>query len=264
MAKLFMLSCMRRFKGKFVFCSLNFYLILKCKEIIYTYRFIAVTLVILVCSAAHHSMAIQTKGNIKQDIQIQQKYLFYFHGKIIEDQGLVAKSSVYGQYQYQDILDRLAGFGFNVMSEVRPKNADAQIYAKKAVQQINTLLKSGVPPKNITIVGASKGAYIAALISYKAQNPNLKFVFLAGCHAGTVRQILHQGIRLYGHVLALRDVADTRLAGSCARVFAASPSIGQHQEQVLHLVSGHGIIFRPLDEWVFPTIKWANEAGKVK
>lgn len=255
---------MRHLKSLFVFWNPNFCLVFRGKEIMRIFHFMIMFLIILVLFAAQKSIAMQMKEDIKQSDKIEKKYIFYFHGKIVEDQGVLAKSSVYGEYQYQEILDRLSHFGFDVMSEVRPKNADAQAYAKKAVQKINTLLKSGVSPENITIVGASKGAYIVALISYKAKNPNLKFVFLAGCHAGTVEQMLHQGVRLYGHVLALRDVADTRLAGSCARVFAASPSIGQYQEQILHLGSGHGMIFRPLDEWVFPTIKWANEAGNVK
>ena len=45
------------------------------------------------------------------------KYLFYLHGKIIEDQGLPAISPDYGEYQYAAILQALAGHGFHVISE---------------------------------------------------------------------------------------------------------------------------------------------------
>ncbi len=99
-------------------------------------------------------------------IDLSQKYLFYFHGKIIEDQGIHAVSPDFGEYEYDAILEKLSGYGFVVISEQRSINADGMKYAERVVGQVAELLKAGVPAKNITVIGASKGAGIATSISY--------------------------------------------------------------------------------------------------
>jgi hypothetical protein len=71
-----------------------------------------------------------------------------------------------GVYEYEAILKKFAGYGFIVISEQRPKNADVEEYAKRTVEQIILLLDANVPPENITVVGASKGANIAITASY--------------------------------------------------------------------------------------------------
>ncbi len=35
--------------------------------------------------------------------------------------------------------------------------------------------------------------------------------------------------------------------------------LGRHDEIVLQVGTGHGILFKPLDEWVLPTVEWAAE-----
>lgn len=191
-----------------------------------------------------------------------RRFLFYFHGRIIEDQGLPAVSPLYGEYQYHAILDRFAAAGFTVVSDVRPPDADSDAYARLAVARIDSLISSGVSPSDITIVGASKGAHIASLASHYARQPHMNVVLLAGCQANTVSYMLENDVRLTGRVLAIRDSADTELSGSCAELFTdlddADESEIRHDELVLELGIGHGIIFRPLDEWILPTINWAN------
>lgn len=46
-----------------------------------------------------------------------QRYMFYLHGRIIEDQGIPAVSSEYGTYEYEAILEKLASHGFTMISE---------------------------------------------------------------------------------------------------------------------------------------------------
>jgi hypothetical protein len=53
---------------------------------------------------------------------VRGRYLFYLHGRIIEEQGARAVSPDYGRYEYAAILQRLSGEGFTVISEVRPRN----------------------------------------------------------------------------------------------------------------------------------------------
>src|SRR5512135_1792146 len=90
------------------------------------------------------------------------RYLFYLHGRIVEIQGLPAIDPNHGEYEYAAILKTLASHGFSVISEQRSSDANADAYAQRVVGQIAQLLSSHVPAGHITVVGASKGATIAA------------------------------------------------------------------------------------------------------
>ena len=110
-----------------------------------------------------------------------KRYMFYLHGRIIEDQGLLAISPDFGEYQYEAILQKLESHGFEVISEQRPKGTNGEQYARRVAEQVKTLIDSGVPPGNITVVGASKGAGIATTVSSLAENTGLNFVLLGFC-----------------------------------------------------------------------------------
>ncbi len=185
------------------------------------------------------------------------RYLIYLHPKIVEDAGIPAVSPEYGAYHYEEILDRLAGYGFIVVSEVRPHEASSTAWAARVSAQVDSLLGAGVPPHHVSVVGASKGAYIAALVSHAVETPGVRYVILAMCPAEIVSGFREQGIDLHGDVLAIRDAADRPdYAGTCRPLFDASPDIGRHEEIVLNVGTGHGILFQPLDEWVEPTVRW--------
>jgi hypothetical protein len=194
-------------------------------------------------------------------IDVAKHYLFYLHGKIIEDQGLPAVSPEFGEYEYEAILEKLASRDFVVISEMRPINTDALDYAQKVVGQIHQLLDAGVPAQSITVVGASKGASIAIFVSYLLENAKTNFVLLGTCHPDMVENLLQNQISLYGNVLAIYDSTDLEYSGSCADLFAYSEGkgIGQHDEIVLHVGTGHGILYKPLDEWVLPSVQWAEQ-----
>lgn len=74
-----------------------------------------------------------------------------------------------------------------------------------------------------------------------------------------VAELIRQEVSLYGNVLSIYDSADS-LAGSCADLFDYSEGKGlaRHEEIVLNIGSGHGILYQPLDEWVIPVLAWAD------
>jgi hypothetical protein len=183
------------------------------------------------------------------------------HGKIIEDQGLPAISPEYGEYQYEEILEALERPGFVVVSEQRPKNADGWEYARRTAGQVADLIAAGVPPSSITIVGASKGASIATAVSSLVGNPEVNYVLLGSCHPTLIDEWRRQGVTLSGNVLAIYDIADDEYSGSCADLFALSEGKGlnRHDELVLRVGTGHGILYEPLPEWVLPTVRWARQ-----
>ncbi|MEM6336125.1 MAG: alpha/beta hydrolase, partial [Bacteroidota bacterium] len=186
------------------------------------------------------------------------RYLIYFHGRIVED-GLPAISPRFGEYEYEAILKRFEDEGFTVLSEQRPPNAEVTVHAERAVAQVDSLMRLGVEPASISLVGASKGAYIASLAAHVIEEPELNVVLLAGCSAGVVQYMQAEHIDLYGRVLTVRDIADTELAGSCAEVFAFSDGVSAHEELVVEVGNGHGLIYRPLDAWVKPMLTWIDQ-----
>jgi predicted small secreted protein len=194
-----------------------------------------------------------------EQIDPSKRYLIYVHGKIIEDQGLPAISPDYGEYEYDAILKKLSSYGFVVISDQRPKDADVLVYAKKITQQAQKLLDAGVPAKNITVVGASKGGAIAIYVSHLLANPEVSYVIMAICHPDNVTDFIRYQVTLYGNVLSIYDSSD-ELAGSCQSLFDFSQGKGlaRHEEIVLQVGTGHGILYKPLDEWITPIIQWAG------
>lgn len=195
------------------------------------------------------------------EIDQNRRYLFYLHGKIIEDQGLPAISPVYGEYQYVEILQTLERSGFVVISELRSKNTDGIAYAQRIASQVKSLLKANVPPGSITVVGASKGAAIAVAVSNILKNSDINYVLLGTCHPSLIEEWKQQNITLYRNVLAIYDYADDEYSGSCEDLFSFSKGrgLGRYDEIVLQVGAGHGILFQPLKEWVLPTIQWARQ-----
>ncbi len=200
-----------------------------------------------------------SKYSFPETVDSTKHYLFYLHGKIIEDQGIPAISPDYGEYEYKAILEKLSSDGFVVISQQRVKNTNSMEYAKKITEQVTALLQAGVPAKNITIVGASKGAGITIFASHLLENKEINYVIMAICDPATVKQLQQNGISLYGNVLSIYDSADT-LAGSCQDLFSFSEGKGlsKHNEIVLNVGTGHGILFKPLDEWIVPVVQWAR------
>ena len=193
-------------------------------------------------------------------IDSEAEYLFYLHGKIIEDQGLPAISPDFGEYAYEAILEALQAYDYVVISEQRDANTDGIEYAMRVAGQVTQLLEAGVSPDAITIVGASKGAGIAVYVSHFLANAEINVVLLSICHPDTVQEFLQNEISLYGNVLSIYDASD-EWAGSCQELFSFSEGKGitRHEEVVLEIGKGHGILDQPLIEWVLPAVEWGRK-----
>jgi hypothetical protein len=181
------------------------------------------------------------------------RYLFYLHGRIVEDQGPGAVSPDYGRYEYAAIVERLAAEGFTVISEVRSANTDPEAYANAAVEQIHDLLASGVLSSNVTVIGASKGSVIAMLISTRLGEA-IRYVLMANCNEYVLKRF---PLSLHGDVLSIYEDSD-ELGRTCRPLFDRSPELGKRREVRLSTGLRHGFIFRPLDVWLRPAVEWAR------
>lgn len=154
----------------------------------------------------------------------QRRYIYYLHGKIVEDAGPRGVSPRFGAYDYPGIIAALRRGGLTV------------------------------PPTHITVAGASKGAVIASLVSTRLADRPVRYVLMANCNDWLIRT--HQP-RLSGAVLSIYEASDD-VGGSCRPLVRRSPAVTQFREVRLDTGLGHGIVYRPLPAWVRPTIAWAK------
>jgi hypothetical protein len=187
---------------------------------------------------------------------IAQKYVFYLHGKIVEDQGANASNTAYGKYEYDNILAKFREAHFTVLSECRKPNTDVKEYAHKVVSQIDSLLKAGVQPGNITVVGASKGALIAMYVSTYLDNQHVNFAFLSSCNDYVFTSC--PDIAFCGNILSIYEKSDEGNQ-SCDKFKTGSKRPMPHYKEIeVNTGLHHGYLYKPIPEWMGPAIKWAN------
>ncbi len=139
---------------------------------------------------------------------------------------------------------------------MRKGNVNARNYALGIVTQINYLIKQGVKAQNITIVGTSKGGYIAQYVSTLAENPKLNFVFI-GCFRNSDITTIPE-INFCGNILTIFEKTDPYGVSAIERKNRSTCSISHFKEIQLNTGKKHGFLFKSLPEWTNPTIKWAK------
>ncbi|HXB33172.1 MAG TPA: hypothetical protein VNV35_07115 [Puia sp.] len=194
-----------------------------------------------------------TRPNILNDIDTSKTYLFYLHGQISIENGK-GISKYFGIYEYQSILDTFSSYGYKVISEPRPINADDGLYSAKVSMQIDTLLKAGVNPAKIIVVGASAGAYITIDVAIRLKNKTIKYAILGMCESDTYKS--YQGKELCGNFLSIYESSD--LHGSCKLLFSDKRCITSIKEIKLNMNNSHAFLYKPYKEWVDPLVKWIN------
>ncbi len=195
--------------------------------------------------------------SLPNEIDPSAKYLFYLHGGIVQEQGANAISKDFGLYEYRRILDVMAGHGYRVISEVRPKGTAEVIYAEKVSRQMDSLRNHGVDSENIIVVGASLGGWITIEIANIRQDINIRYVILALCNEYNMNYFSKYREKLCGKFLSIYERTDQKL--SCDRLLNQPHCKTGYKEIVLDMGNGHGFIFKPYDEWVLPVVKWISE-----
>ena len=182
------------------------------------------------------------------------KHLFYMHGRNIERRG--ANSD----HQYTAVREALAKKGLVVIGEVR-SDTNPRAYSGKIADQVNGLLSAGVPAKNITVAGFSKGGVMAMLAASRLENKGIKFGVLAGCGAkgsefrrSYERFVKRRAKRLRGTFFIAWDEDDDK-AGKCD--LAMDKAGVKYRNLELKTGDGHELFFRPKSVWIDPLAAFA-------
>lgn len=182
------------------------------------------------------------------------RYMIYLHARIVEDQGRLPTDSTFGVYTYDAILDSLRQAGFIVLSEQRPPRTNSDSFAAHVAQQVDSLINLGVSPEDLSVVGFSKGGWIAILASAKLQNPSISFVFLAACGPWANDP---PDLHVAGRILSLYEQSDS-LGVSCGPLLGRRSPGSEAREMALNLGLGHGTFFQPRSAWLAPVVAWAH------
>ncbi|MBA6153064.1 alpha/beta hydrolase [Gelidibacter maritimus] len=184
------------------------------------------------------------------------RFMFFLHNRFLEEHELYELHPEYGRTEYNEIITEFEKSDLNVISEKRNENVNARDYAIGIVNQIDSLINTGVKPQQITVVGTSKGGYIAQYVSTLSNNRNLNFVFIASFRNTDIQNIPE--INYCGNILTIYEKSDPFGVSSLERKKASNCEIKHFKEIELNTGLRHGFLFRPLKEWIEPTIKWAN------
>lgn len=195
--------------------------------------------------------------DVPDKVDAKAYYVVFLHGKIVEDKGPRPTHERFGVYEYRQILDRLAAEGFQVISEARPKDTDPERYARKVVGQVQRLLRAGVPPARIAVVGFSKGGGIAIQASSLLGNDQVHFAFLAACGPWIFEQA---AVRPAGRVLSIYEASD-RGGVSCQPLFDRGAPGMRSREIRIETGKEHGAFFQPRPVWLRPLVEWLRQAG---
>ena len=95
------------------------------------------------------------------------------------------------------------------------------------------------------------------LVSTYVANRDLNFVFLAACAADDGFLEL---VNLHGNVMFISELSD--LPGSCERFRSDAKGIREYKAIQLNTGLKHGYLYRPLKEWVEPTVDWATNGRR--
>lgn len=195
--------------------------------------------------------------------KIKQKdtFLFYLHGGVVTVLGNNAiNQSVpeWGPYEYLNILDSLRKRGFTVISENRKESISDDVYVTKMVNQIDSLFKEGVDPKNILVVGASAGWNIGIRVAAKLENKEVSYVIMGGCWPETYKDYVD--LELQGHFLSIIEITDPH--GTCFKIFEGRKNLSSYEEIKLNTGLSHGFIYKGHKEWIDPIVSWYEKTNQ--
>ncbi|MEM9886865.1 MAG: alpha/beta hydrolase [Bacteroidota bacterium] len=188
--------------------------------------------------------------------QEEDKYIFFLHNRFLETHELHEAHPLFGRVEYEAILAEFEKANFKVISEKRNGNVDARAYAVEIVAQIDSLIRSGVQASNISIIGTSKGGYIAQYVSTLANQSALNFVFIGSFQDTDMEEFPE--INYCGNILNIYEKTDPYSVSALERKRTSTCEIKHFKEIELNTKMQHGFLFKPLKEWMEPSLKWAS------
>lgn len=183
------------------------------------------------------------------------KFVFYFHGLVVSilgDNAINNGAPEWGPYEYSKILDSLRIRNYHVISEIRDKDVHDSVYVNKTVKQVKTLLRMGVPQRQIILVGASAGWYVVLHASDQLNDKKLNYVLMGGCWPDTFKD--YSALNLRGNFLSIIEKSDPHK--TCGSIFHNRKTITSFKEIELNTGLSHGFFYKGWRHWIDPIVEW--------
>lgn len=198
-----------------------------------------------------------------QKSETEKDYIFFIHNKFLEENPDGTFADKYNvTVDYKGILQSFKNDGFVVFSEKRNTKANERAFANKVVSQIDSLISKGVQPNHITVIGTSKGGYIAQFVSTFAKNPDLNFVFIGSFQNTDIEEIPE--INFCGNILMIYEKSDIFGVSAIRRKETSKLKINRFKEIELNTGLKHGFLYIASDEWIKPCKMWAKRDYELK
>ena len=185
------------------------------------------------------------------EIHVNEKYVFYSHGLIVEGTNPTPINPRWGIYDFPKVKAALASEQYNLVAYHRAKNTKPREFARKLAADVNLLIKHGVKPGDISLVGFSRGGEITILASSYIKSNDINIILLATCNTFMKG---HAEFIVIGNFHSIYETSDGN--GSCQFLMAQSDKVKTMQEIAISTGEEHGAFYRPLAEWVVPVKAW--------
>ena len=189
-------------------------------------------------------------------INITEKYVFYSHGLIVEGKNPTPTHPRWGVYEFPKVKAALTSEHYNLIAYHRARNTKPRAFAKKLASDVNLLIKKGVKPENISLVGFSRGGEITILASSYINSSTINIVLLATC-SNFMKGYVE--FTVVGNFHSIYETSDDN--GSCQFLVDQSDKVSTMQEIVISTGKEHGAFYQPLPEWIIPVKAWLVSAG---
>ncbi len=120
------------------------------------------------------------------------------------------------------------------------------------------LLDAGVAGNHVTVVGFSKGGFLALGVSASVASDDVRYAILAGCGSDP-DWVARLGPRLRGRFLSLLDDSD-RFSPSCDTLFEHAGRVQEKSEHVFETGLDHGLFYRPREDWTEALFSWVRSS----
>ena len=184
-----------------------------------------------------------------------KKHIIFLHNKFLETHTVNEVHPKYGKVQLNEINKKFKKAGFSVLINKRDSSVKPDSAVNQVIHQIDSIHKIN-SKDTITVIGTSKGGYLAQIVSSKLKNPKINFVFIGCFQESDIKE--YPDINFCGNILTIYEKTDPFGVSAIRRKQTSKLPIPNFKEIELNTGLNHGFLFQALDSWIFPCIKWAN------
>lgn len=204
------------------------------------------------------SMAVEIYDNFPNEIRAHDRYVIYSHGLIVEGDDPRPVHPTRGVYDFPAIKQALFRDGnFNLIAHQRPKNTEIRAYVATLESWVQRLVRAGVKPSRITLVGFSRGGHLTAYASGRLVSLGLNTAIMGACSNGDI--VRDPPLALAGNFLSIYETTDSVL--SCEKI-AQRSKLASFEEIAISTGKEHAAFFTPVPEWVDPLKQWIQKTNR--